>query len=98
MTDGPSLSLRRYLDGEDVEGEAAEHALWWPPAKVAGRYLAPYLHGREEAELLGLSHWAPHIAVHRALEPPAIGHASGQAGIELLGIDRARSPTADRSS
>ncbi len=24
---------------------ASEQALWWPPAKVAGRYLAPYLAG-----------------------------------------------------
>jgi sulfide:quinone oxidoreductase len=26
---------------------AGEHILWWPPTKVAGRYLAPYLAGRE---------------------------------------------------
>jgi hypothetical protein len=23
--------------------ESSEHMLWWPPMKVAGRYLAPYL-------------------------------------------------------
>jgi len=35
----------RYLRtevGEDA-GTAATSVLWWPPAKVAGRYLAPYL-------------------------------------------------------
>ena len=24
----------------------ARSPLWWPPAKIAGRYLAPYLHAR----------------------------------------------------
>lgn len=36
----------RYLRapvGEITGGTAAKSALWWPPAKVAGRYLAPYL-------------------------------------------------------
>jgi sulfide:quinone oxidoreductase len=33
--------LRRELSGE--VGEAADEPLWWPPAKVSGRYLAPYL-------------------------------------------------------
>jgi sulfide:quinone oxidoreductase len=41
--------IRRELDGGDDagpapdEGEAERHALWWPPTKVAGRYLSPYL-------------------------------------------------------
>jgi len=38
--------IRRDL-GED-EGSAERHALWWPPTKVAGEYLAPYLAGLEE--------------------------------------------------
>jgi len=42
--------IRRDLGGEDGEGEAQRHALWWPPTKVAGRYLAPYLAAQEEAE------------------------------------------------
>jgi sulfide:quinone oxidoreductase len=25
------------------EGSAERHALWWPPTKIAGRYLSPYL-------------------------------------------------------
>lgn len=33
--------LRRELSG--TVGEAADEPLWWPPAKVSGRYLAPYL-------------------------------------------------------
>jgi sulfide:quinone oxidoreductase len=26
-----------------LKGEVSTRALWWPPGKVAGRYLAPYL-------------------------------------------------------
>lgn len=37
----------RYLEGEigGNGGTASSHPLWWPPAKVASRYLAPYLAG-----------------------------------------------------
>jgi sulfide:quinone oxidoreductase len=35
----------RYLRAEEVVGSsaAARRVLWWPPSKVAGRHLAPYL-------------------------------------------------------
>src|SRR4051812_12172906 len=33
--------LRRVEDSET--GEAERHALFWPPTKIAGRYLSPYL-------------------------------------------------------
>lgn len=39
----------RYLRaplGETTEGIAARSPLWWPPAKVAGKYLAPFLVGQ----------------------------------------------------
>jgi sulfide:quinone oxidoreductase len=42
--------IRREVGDDEAEGEAARHALWWPPTKVAGRYLAPYLAKRAEAE------------------------------------------------
>jgi sulfide:quinone oxidoreductase len=35
--------LRQPAPGSEGEGEAARHALFWPPTKVAGRYLAPFL-------------------------------------------------------
>ena len=41
------------LGAGEEEGEAARHALWWPPTKVAGRYLSPYLGAIEDAEVLG---------------------------------------------
>lgn len=41
-------SVPRYLraevaGGRGEGGEVSEHALWWPPSKIAGRYLSPYL-------------------------------------------------------
>jgi sulfide:quinone oxidoreductase len=43
----------RYLRAEISGGagdppDATEHALWWPPGKIAGRYLAPYLVARDD--------------------------------------------------
>ena len=38
--------------GGDEASGAALHALWWPPTKIASRYLAPYLLGREAAKFL----------------------------------------------
>jgi sulfide:quinone oxidoreductase len=41
--------IRRDLEGGDAGAVAADagdeerHALWWPPTKVAGRYLSPFL-------------------------------------------------------
>ena len=45
--------MRHALETAGEEGETARHALWWPPTKVAGRYLAPYLGALEDAEVLG---------------------------------------------
>jgi sulfide:quinone oxidoreductase len=36
--------MRAEITGGGGEAVAERHALWWPPTKVAGRYLAPYLH------------------------------------------------------
>jgi sulfide:quinone oxidoreductase len=46
---------QHWMRGPDDTGEgaAARHALFWPPTKIAGRYLAPYLAARDEAEALG---------------------------------------------
>ena len=44
---GRGTFLRAELAGGRTEspGAAEETPLWWPVAKVAGRYLAPFLHG-----------------------------------------------------
>jgi sulfide:quinone oxidoreductase len=39
--------------GEDAEGQAARHALFWPPTKVAGRYLSPFLYALDQVEAVG---------------------------------------------
>jgi sulfide:quinone oxidoreductase len=41
LTEAWSRFLRR--EGDHSEGVIAERALWWPPAKIAGRELARYL-------------------------------------------------------
>jgi sulfide:quinone oxidoreductase len=41
--------MRSKIAGGGGEGETARHALWWPPTKVAGRYIAPYLQALAEA-------------------------------------------------
>jgi sulfide:quinone oxidoreductase len=35
--------LHHVAGGGSGDGTVADHALWWPPGKVAGRRLAPYL-------------------------------------------------------
>ncbi|MGA2925996.1 MAG: FAD-dependent oxidoreductase [Solirubrobacteraceae bacterium] len=49
-----TASEPRYLRAELDAGvsEVAFRPLWWPPGKVAGRYLAPYLAHRGDPELL----------------------------------------------
>ena len=40
--------LRAQLEGDARRsGEASVSPLWWPPAKIAGRHLAPYLAGHD---------------------------------------------------
>jgi sulfide:quinone oxidoreductase len=48
--------MHHVAGGGGGDGESAEHALWWPPSKIAGRRLAPYLSERDEAAAL---HVAP---------------------------------------
>jgi sulfide:quinone oxidoreductase len=52
MTGGHQRWLRAPIGDTPGGSEAAMQALWWPPTKIATRYLAPYLAGREVAALL----------------------------------------------
>ena len=45
--------MRFAAAGGEGDGATATHALWWPPGKVAGRYLAPWLAVRDEEALAG---------------------------------------------
>ena len=50
LTGGDDRFLRGAVAGGGGEPEVASHALWWPPSKIAGRYLAPFLFDRDELE------------------------------------------------
>jgi sulfide:quinone oxidoreductase len=80
--------LRKDPAGGDGDGELAGHALWWPPSKIAGRWLSPYLAERDAA-------WASVLPRGRALEirlahsrAPEGVHASEVHPIEVLTLER----------
>ena len=45
ITGNESLNLTNEISGGRGEGAASPYYLWWPPKKVAGKYLAPFLDG-----------------------------------------------------
>jgi len=45
--------LRHDAAGGNGEGETATHALWWPPGKIAGRWLAPWLAALDDEAVAG---------------------------------------------
>jgi len=47
--DAPQYMRAEISGGHGESTEAANSALWWPPSKIAGRYLSPYL-GLHHAE------------------------------------------------
>ncbi len=51
ITGDESLHLRADVAGGGRPDEASLDCLWWPPHKISGRYLAPFLyHGEAHAE------------------------------------------------
>lgn len=62
--------------------QASSHALWWPPAKVAARYLGPYLATARPRML------APTTLVDRVATSPATGSSHDEAlGLALAMAD-----------
>ena len=51
LTGDASLHMRAEVAGGGGEGESSLDTLWWPPYKVSGRYLTPWLYHEEEALL-----------------------------------------------
>jgi sulfide:quinone oxidoreductase len=45
--------LRYDAGGGAGEGEATTHTLWWPPGKLNGRYLTPWLAARDDDTVAG---------------------------------------------
>jgi sulfide:quinone oxidoreductase len=52
LTGGEDRFIRHAVAGGDGEPAVATQALWWPPSKISGRYLAPYLFGQDELETI----------------------------------------------
>jgi sulfide:quinone oxidoreductase len=81
MTGARPLFMRNDISGAaGDESTSSGHTLWWPPGKVAGAYLAPYLAAREQQGPKGTT--APIHRSHLVVESEREGH-----GIELLGLD-----------
>lgn len=49
ITGGARYYLRHAVAGGDGEGDVSNQAPWWPPTKIAGRYLSAYLFGDHRA-------------------------------------------------
>jgi sulfide:quinone oxidoreductase len=80
MTGAQPLFMRADISGTAGDDtKSSGHTLWWPPGKVAGAYLAPYLAARERQPSGPV---APLHRPHFAAEHDSEGH-----GVELLGLD-----------
>jgi sulfide:quinone oxidoreductase len=53
MLTGRGEAWMRHEPAGGGEGTAVRRALWWPPTKIAGRYLSPYLAARHGGEAVG---------------------------------------------
>ena len=68
-TCAPSCPATRSPTARRLRGEVSGRALWWPPGKVAGRYLAPYL-GTARPVDLGSEPLRDRAAARRRAAPP----------------------------
>jgi len=53
LTSSGPRYMRYDAGGGGGEGEATTHTLWWPPGKVNGRYLAPWLAALDDEAVAG---------------------------------------------
>ena len=53
LTGGEPRFMRSGVPGADPDIPGAWYPLWWPPTKITGRFLAPYLLERAEVEGFG---------------------------------------------
>ncbi len=77
LTGGPARYLRADISGGAGDDSIiAGEALWWPPNKLSGRYLAPYLSSQvgEAADVMPQGEHA--IPVETATRPDDAGHAA----------------------
>jgi sulfide:quinone oxidoreductase len=64
LTGGAPRSMR----GAEGVSEVADHILWWPPAKVAARHLAPAVSGEQGEELLDIEPGSDALSVRLILD------------------------------
>ena len=75
LTGGDDRFLRHAVAGGGGEGEVAAHTLWWPPTKIAGRYLAAYCSAATRRHIVEAIR-AGHVPVEIPLAPRATaGHS-----------------------
>lgn len=60
--------MRHDLNGAPGDGVTATHTLWWPPTKVSGRYLSPYLAALDDAAAIGATTRPPGVPVELDIE------------------------------
>ena len=85
ITGDESLHLRADVAGGGRADEASLDCLWWPPHKISGRYLAPFLyHDEAHAE-----HQPPGRSLDVEVALPVEWHA------EPMALDPYRSPEID---
>lgn len=84
---GPLYLRATITGGESVVSSASRHCPWWPPHKVAARYLAPYLADRDESDR-GTATRHLYAVPEPGEGPSTIHHDGDPSGIELLGRDR----------
>jgi sulfide:quinone oxidoreductase len=69
LTGGPARYLRADIGGgAGDDSTISEEALWWPPTKLSGRYLAPYLSSQVGERADVMPHHEHAIPVEAALE------------------------------
>ncbi len=71
LTGGDDRFMRSGIAGGQGESDIATHALWWPPTKIASRYLAPFLFGRDEIAAIERI-TSDHVSIEVDLTPVAI--------------------------
>ncbi|HEX5621170.1 MAG TPA: FAD-dependent oxidoreductase [Solirubrobacteraceae bacterium] len=88
LTGGAPLYLRAELDATGapraervrarrLAGEVSSRALWWPPGKIAGRYLAPYLSTARPVAL------GKEPMIDRVARPGGAGASEHEAALDL---------------
>jgi sulfide:quinone oxidoreductase len=68
MTGGRDRFLQHGFAGGQGAGEVSMQPLWWPPSKVAGRYLAQYLLDRDELDRREVVGPQPHVMIEAPLD------------------------------